>query len=91
MAIFALHNAIPRPHPKQLKGWMRFRGSPFVCPAKSEFSPRMISILVASLVEAFPDAKFELQQGGPRGRMDIAVFHRPCTPRGTHIRSYHWK
>jgi hypothetical protein len=64
-------------HPKQLKAWMPFGGSPFVCPAKSEFGPRMIGILVASLVEAFSDAKFELQREGPRGRMDIAVFHGP--------------
>ena len=62
---------------EQKKAWMPFGGSPFVCPAKSDFGPRMIGILVASLVEAFSDDKYELRREGPRGRMDLAVFEGP--------------
>ncbi|ORY10228.1 hypothetical protein BCR34DRAFT_567083, partial [Clohesyomyces aquaticus] len=63
------------PESEQLKAWMPFGGSPFVCPAKPEFGPRMIGILVAALVEVFSDVKFELRLEGPRGRMDMAEFH----------------
>jgi hypothetical protein len=56
---------------------MPFVSSPFACPAKSEFGPRMVDILLASLVDAFSDVKFELQLEGPRGRMDMAEFHGP--------------
>jgi hypothetical protein len=56
---------------------MPFGGSPFVCPAKSEFGPRIIGILLASLADAFSDVKFKLQLEDPRGRIDMAEFHGP--------------
>lgn len=62
---------------EQLKAWMPFGASPFLCLAKPDFAPRMIGILVAALVDAFADVKYELRVEGPRGQMDMAEFYGP--------------
>jgi hypothetical protein len=62
---------------EQSKAWMPFGASPFLCPAKPEFGPRMIGILVAALVTTFSDAKYELQREGVRGQMETAEFFGP--------------
>lgn len=70
---------------KQFKAWMPFGASPFLCPAKPDFGPRMIGTLVAALVEAFRDKRYELRIPGPRGRMDLAEFHGPlCSKRDSY-------
>jgi hypothetical protein len=63
--------------PTKLKEWMPFGGSPFLCPAKPDFGPRLISILVAALVVEFYDEKYELLKEHPRGQKDIARFDGP--------------
>jgi hypothetical protein len=62
---------------RQWKAWMPFGASPLTCPAKSDFGPRMIGILVAALVAAFCDEAYELLEEGLHGDMDIAEFVGP--------------
>ena len=49
--------------------YMPFGGSTFVCPAKQDFGPRMIGIIVAALAAHITprDWKLELCVGGPNG------------------------
>lgn len=62
---------------EQLRAWMPFGASLFLCPAKPDFAPRMVGVLVAALAEAFCDVKYELRVEGLFGRMDIVEFYGP--------------
>ncbi|KAI8931112.1 hypothetical protein NX059_012122 [Plenodomus lindquistii] len=61
----------------QWKAWMPFGASPLTCPAKPDFGPRMIGILVAALVAAFCDEAYELLEEDLHGHVDIAEFVGP--------------
>lgn len=58
---------------KAHKAFMPFGGSTFVCPAKHDFGPRMIGILVAALAAHITprDWKLELCVGGPNGGEEL--------------------
>jgi hypothetical protein len=64
-----------RHEPEQLQAWMPFGSSPFLCPAKPDFGPRMVGILVAALVDAFSDARYELSAGDATGQREPARFY----------------
>jgi hypothetical protein len=70
---------------EQTKAWMPFGASPFLCPAKPDFGPRMIANLVAALVSAFGDDKFELLEEGSRGQKEVVRFEGPlCSGRNSY-------
>ena len=52
---------------------MPFGGSTFVCPAKQDFGPRMIGVVVAALAAHITprDWKLELCVGGPNGGEEL--------------------
>ena len=54
--------------------YMPFGGSTFVCPAKQDFGPRMIGIIVAALATHILecDWKLELCVGGPNGGEELS-------------------
>jgi hypothetical protein len=62
---------------QQWKAWMPFGVSPLVCPAKPDFGPRMIGVLVAALVATFCGEAHELLEEGPHGHMNIAEITGP--------------
>ncbi|KAK7193362.1 uncharacterized protein CC84DRAFT_1136526 [Paraphaeosphaeria sporulosa] len=64
-----------RHEPEPFNAWMPFGSSPFLCPAKPDFGPRMIGILVAALVDAFSDVRYELNVRDPRGQKESAKFY----------------
>ena len=55
------------------KAFMPFGGSTFVCPAKQDFGPRMIGVIVAALAAYIiaHDWKLELCVGGPDGGEEL--------------------
>ena len=54
---------------KARNAYMPFGGSTFVCPAKQDFGPRMIRVVVAALAAHITPRgwKLELCVGGPNG------------------------
>lgn len=65
------------PRSTQYKAWLPFGASPFVCPAKPDFGPKMIGVLVAALVEAFCDPKYELRLKTIYGQLERAPVDGP--------------
>ena len=53
--------------------FMHFGGSTFVCPAKQDFGPRMIGVIVAALAAHIisRDWNLELCVGGPNGGEEL--------------------
>lgn len=62
---------------EQKDSWMPFGSSPFLCPAKPKFGPRMIAILVAALVDAYSDGRYRLTTENTSGHMDLVEFDGP--------------
>lgn len=75
-------------HGEALKAFMPFGGSSFICPAKPDFGPKMIGVVVAALAAHIDSAewKLELCLGGPDGGEALTEEEPLASDRG----AYEW-
>ena len=63
--------------PAMRVAFMPFGGQPFVCPAKPEFGPKMIGLLVAALATHVSPCEWDLASLDSTGLKDIALGDEP--------------